>query len=430
MDNRFLLTVVFVAGVSLGWQGNVWWVTRQSEPPEQLSDNTQPPATQDDSNRQNHTGALELTIRTSADESSVNVDFSDPSTGQELTGVILSDTNTHALFTRLLHDRRYYDAMVLYQESSRNNGTTTDQLKRELLDHLSELSNIRNNSDFSDLIQNYLSIYYDDIDVLLLLAEFNQANGSYLEAADVYLLAKNYSYRVADQHNLLRHFSSFVDKTDRLYTEQKDWLSLINFYSHLETLGLMTSSHQFAQAIAHLGNGDRISAAGVLEQLVNDNLVGEKAANALAELSVHGGSTAISGDSVRGVSEAIALQQRGNQFLVDLTINRQDTVKLLIDTGASMTTLSQASFYSLPSSGVAIEQGRRVFHTANGVVQGTVYLVPEINLGPYLLTDTQVAVLDFDVVQGIDGLLGMNILGKFRFQIDQENRSLLLQRKE
>ena len=95
-----------------------------------------------------------------------------------------------------------------------------------------------------------------------------------------------------------------------------------------------------------------------------------------------------------------------------------------------MTTLSQASFYALRTSGEAIEQERRVFHTANGVAQGTVYLVPEINLGPFLLKNTRVAVLEFGIVQGIDGLLGMNVLGQFRFQIDQENRNLLLNKKE
>lgn len=60
---------------------------------------------------------------------------------------------------------------------------------------------------------------------------------------------------------------------------------------------------------------------------------------------------------------------------------------------------------------------------------GTVYSVPELQLGPYRLEDTQVAVIDFETAPEIDGLLGMNILRQFRFQIDQENSELQLSKK-
>ena len=67
--------------------------------------------------------------------------------------------------------------------------------------------------------------------------------------------------------------------------------------------------------------------------------------------------------------------------------------------------------------------------TASGVIMGTVYSVTELRLGPYAMKNTQIAVLDFDVSRNIDGLLGMNVLGQFRFQIDQENARLLLNRQ-
>ena len=430
MDTRFLLIAVFVAGVSSGWLGKAWWGTPHSGPTTQVSDNTQQSIRRNDNASRTLSNTLDSTITRSSDATSINIDFSDPPSLAEPSREARTDNNAPLLFTRLLDDRRYYDAMVLYQETTRNNERATAQLKRELLDHLNLLSSNRNNSDFSELTENYLSVYYDDLDVLLLLADFNEANGSYLEAADVYLLAKNYTYKITDQQNLLTHFNSFVNKTDQIYSNQQDWLSLINFYAHIEALGLLTSVHQYGRAIAHLSNGDRFSAVALLEQLVNDSLIGEQASLALLELSGNTGTPIINSDPVREDSEVVSLQQRGNQFLVDLTINREDNVKLLIDTGASMTTLSQASFYALRTSGEAIEQERRVFHTANGVAQGTVYLVPEINLGPFLLKNTRVAVLEFGIVQGIDGLLGMNVLGQFRFQIDQENRNLLLNKKE
>ena len=60
---------------------------------------------------------------------------------------------------------------------------------------------------------------------------------------------------------------------------------------------------------------------------------------------------------------------------------------------------------------------------------GTVYSFPEVSLGAYLMKNIQIAVLDFDTNREIDGLLGMNVLGQFRFQIDQENTRLILSRE-
>jgi hypothetical protein len=43
-----------------------------------------------------------------------------------------------------------------------------------------------------------------------------------------------------------------------------------------------------------------------------------------------------------------------------------------------------------------------------------------------MLNDAQIAVLDFKMPEGVDGLLGMNVLEHFRFHIDQEKQLLYL----
>ena len=211
-------------------------------------------------------------------------------------------------------------------------------------------------------------------------------------------------------------------------------MPLINLYLHINASGLTSSTYQYRQAIAYLRSGDEYFAVEQLQQLLNDSLVGESAAIALNNLADNSftGSVepiiAASNFTWEG-AEAIELQKVGNQFLANATINREDSISLLIDTGASLTTLSRASFDSLISYGDAVEQDRRRFRTAGGVTTGTVYTVSEFRLGPYLLNDTQIAVLDFTMKPGVDGLLGMNVLGQFRFQIDQENARLLLNRQ-
>lgn len=428
MSIRIILIVVFIAGVTTGWVGNTWFASTQLEPVSTV-------ASEDHNAVMSSPGVLtdpsQATTLTSPDtERDVSSDLNSKSTNNSVVSEdSASGINVIPYFQELLRDRLYNDAMSFYQEQSQRNGQTAIKLKGAAIDHLRLLSETRNNNDFSEFIDSYLSIYYDDIEVLLLLADFNQANGSFLEAVDVYLLAKTYAYTEIDQQNTFARFNDFVERTDSMYTTQKNWFSLVNFYSHINTAGLMTSTHQYRLALAHLGNGDEYTAIEQLKQLVSDGTVGESAAKALNNLTNNKEITVSTNKTLEKNFENIALQKRGNQYLVDLTINRQDEVKLLIDTGASITALSRASFNSLTTFGEIAELDRRVFRTAGGVVMGTVYSVPELSLGPYSMRDTKIAVLDYDTNGSIDGLLGMNVLGQFRFQIDQENASLLLSKK-
>jgi len=172
--------------------------------------------------------------------------------------------------------------------------------------------------------------------------------------------------------------------------------------------------------------GDKFSAIDQLQILQNDHIVGDQARKALEKIAGSDQSRSVAERNPWQSADKIALQQRGNQFLVDLTLNRNEDVTLLIDTGASMTTISRNSFLSLDVSRTAREINQRLFQTANGVTKGSVYLVPQIRIGSYELNDVYIAVLDFTMDQGVDGLLGMNILGQFQFQIDQANAQLLL----
>ena len=316
--------------------------------------------------------------------------------------------------------------MALFQETKQQSERSAALLKASLLDELRLLTDVGNNNDFSELVESYLSVYYDDSDVLLLLAEFNQANGFYLEVVNVFLLAKTYAYSSVDQKNVGDRFKQFVLDTDSSFTEQEDWWSLINLYAHINASGLMTSTFQYRQALAYLRSGDEAFAIAQFNQLVDDSVIGKSARQALNTLTdTNDAPTLVSSSPLEG-ADAIALERLGNQYAVDLGNSQQDNVKLLLDTGASMTAVSRSSFNTLNANGDAVEQGRRVFRTASGMIQGTVFSVPELILGPHRLQNTLIAVIDFESNRGIGGLLGMNILGQFRFHIDQENSQLLL----
>ena len=109
-----------------------------------------------------------------------------------------------------------------------------------------------------------------------------------------------------------------------------------------------------------------------------------------------------------------------------MQLNQDDDIQLLIDTGAALTTLTRTAFDQLNSQSQAQYTGSRFFQTANGTIKGEIYLFPQVNFGAYRLYDLPIAVLDFSMSEGIDGLLGMNTLGKFHFQLDQDQGVLLL----
>jgi predicted aspartyl protease len=71
-----------------------------------------------------------------------------------------------------------------------------------------------------------------------------------------------------------------------------------------------------------------------------------------------------------------------------------------------------------------------LFNTANGITQGAIYQADQLSLGAYVLRDVKLAVLDFQQNQGIDGLLGMNVLQHFRFEIDQDRQVIRLQQRK
>jgi len=184
MNSPGLIALVFLAGLGAGWFGKTWFESYQLKFGTIVTSatggnhGTAAPGDAQSTNA-NLTPQSELSRSREAnpgfDNTQDNVSQLDrQGLTEDTTGISILDT-----FIQLLEDRRYFDAMTLFQEQKTQSEQNAAQLKVTLLDELEHLIEVRNNSDFSELVEQYLSIYYDDIDVLLLLAEFNQANGSY-----------------------------------------------------------------------------------------------------------------------------------------------------------------------------------------------------------------------------------------------------------
>ena len=127
-------------------------------------------------------------------------------------------------------------------------------------------------------------------------------------------------------------------------------------------------------------------------------------------------------------TESIALSRQGAHFIVQATINNNFNVALMLDTGASISLLSEQAFEQLNLYSEVVYLKDLRLNTAGGQVTASLYQVAEFDLQGYVLRPFVFAVSPF-MSEGSDGLLGMNYLSSFDFHIDQTNNLLILKNK-
>jgi len=333
-------------------------------------------------------------------------------------------------FEQYLLAHNYLAAVDTYQIYGNREDTRKSGLKDILMGHLDSLITSSSQDHFTELTERYLSVFYDDIDVLLSLAQFNRSTGFLAEAAAVHHLVKSYAYTNRDKIKVESAINQFISQVHSDLVAVDDLFGLINIYQQMDSLDLLRPIHRLDQAQIFIQIGNMAFARDILDELIN-----EPSVSVAAEKIMRQHQQAFSPEFTNKIalkndySDQIVLARRGNQYLADLEI-QGTAVALLIDTGASMTTLSQQAFQTLSINHNFDLLGQRMFNTANGIAKGNIYQVDSLTLGRFTLAGLQIAVLDFSMPDGVNGLLGMNILANFRFHIDQETQMLYLAERQ
>lgn len=335
--------------------------------------------------------------------------------------------NDVALLREHLNHRRFSAAMGIYQEVERRSPRQAMALRDIVLDYLKGYLRSGDDSALIALADSFLSIHYDDIDVLLLLARQQQQSDYRIEAARTFQLIYAYSTAEPGQRSRVdRAFEGFVHQVDRQLAGQNQWSALLSFYNMLEQLDLSRAEERLRLAELHLHYGSADYGRQLLGTLTNHPSLGPRAA-ALLDNRLTGSGPAPLSTPTPSDEGSVPLESLGHHYSLPVTLDDQSAIRLVIDTGASLTTLTQRSFEALAQDIRFTEVGPQLFNTANGPSQGMVYRVAQLRLGEYQLSNVPVAVLDFDAPDNIDGLLGMNVLSQFRFEVDQDAHRLLLQ---
>lgn len=252
-------------------------------------------------------------------------------------------------------------------------------------------------------------------DYLLLQADLYERSGRVQMAADAF-------YDLADQPSLSGDDVPLLANARRLALQvlvqakqTQDWESALAYVDGLLWREPDFTPYILAKVEALVEMGDWSQAQLHLDRVPADPVY---------QLEMDKLSVRIRRDQ-QPASTQLALASHNNHFLVSLGIGQSQSVNLMIDTGASLSVISDRQLGRLAGA----EYLRTVtMNTAGGQVQSEVYRVAQVQLGPYRLSQVEFAVLSLDNLAG-DGLLGMNILQQFRFSIDTQNKWLELSPK-
>jgi len=328
-------------------------------------------------------------------------------------------------FLTLLEQQSFEAAMDLYQRVEDRNPEAAHRLKDLVLKVLEDYLQDDRDRALTRVVEAFVGRECDEIDVLLVLARHQRQSGYFMEALQSFQLAHNYALAQPDKQPLLEEaLGRFVERTDRHLASDKDWQSLLHFYERLERLELAQPEHRLRRAQLHLQKGDRDRGRRLLRRLAQEP---ELAARASALLERSQGSPPVRTESTP--RDSIALERAGGHFSLPVRFNGGRDMRLIIDTGASLTALSSESFSRLTPDDRLTHLGSQLFNTAGGPVRGEVYRVERVRLGRHQLSNVRLAVLDFELPDRLDGLLGRNFLRHFRCELDQERQRLLLQPK-
>ena len=271
-------------------------------------------------------------------------------------------------------------------------------------------------------LKNFLGVYVDyypyNIEFLELSAQYYQHNHMFGAAIITYGKLINEAIDYTQQEIYTKQLQKLAHSINQSLQQQGQWQQVIDINEQL-----LAIDHNFPPYILS------IAKAYVLidEPRVALTYLDSIRYNDEYQLQVDQVLSLIEQQELQ--KDGIDLQRDGDHFIVQGYINKRLDTRLMIDTGASFSVISE-SFYQQLQNQTQVEILNDVqVNTAGGIRQGFAIQVNQFAIGPYQLNDFVFVVLDLENFDSGDGLLGMNFLKHFQFNINQENALLFLSAK-
>ncbi len=162
-----------------------------------------------------------------------------------------------------------------------------------------------------------------------------------------------------------------------------------------------------------------------------DHVIIHQSKEQIGRLIILGPKRAAPPPPLRDEENVLPTRRKGEHHLVAATLRGPTSatieMELMVDTGASLVVLPASAVARLGLDPDQLET--REMQTAKGSVQAKIGRLGSIELGSARLSDIEAAFVDGEQLGG-NALLGMNVLGRYLFILDDEKNELTLIPKE
>lgn len=309
-------------------------------------------------------------------------------------------------FINSLKQKNYEKSMKLL--SNANN----DQIigfENILFDYIK--ANLLIEKDMNILLDLYSLFNYDNPQIILFKAQLKYYKKEYLEAIKMLYNIKDTVYKEELKKELLKNIDYFVKNYLEYLNANKNRDILENFLNYLIEKEETNNSYKYSLAMYYFQSDNYIKAKKVFTSILEDDTYTNSAKKYLLKIEKKL-------KLLAKYKRKISLEKVGNHFYINAYVN-QESIKLLIDTGATYTVLDTSKIY-------IEEKGKTItLQTANGTKTATRTKVSSFSIEDVILDNFEVILSQLDNKE-FHGLLGMNFLKEFDFYIDQENAILYL----
>lgn len=325
--------------------------------------------------------------------------------------------NIETKIKKAINAQQYYQAANFLYELPVDDKKLFNRIKSYWLNNATPLLKTKQYELVEQTIDAFLGFSPDDIDFLTLVIKLTLAKQQILAAVKK---AFNLQYHLFDlnlQQQSIDYAHTLVHQEIKRLHQLALWLELAKFAEEVLAIVPNNAAVQWALAQAQFQQGQYHLALESVNWLLDNPNYQVQASALLNNIQL-----------ALQQPVMIPLTRQGDHFIVTGIINNNRAVNLLIDTGASISLLSQRFFDELLSYTQVNYVDDIVLITAGGEVTSSIYQVEGFELQGYRVKNLKFAVTPF-MNQGSDGLLGMNFLRLFDFHIDQTNSLLRLESK-
>ena len=256
----------------------------------------------------------------------------------------------------------------------------------------------------------------DDLEIGERLIALDIGDLAFVQAAERIALLKSYQTEETAFHRISKLVQTLARASIVRLTLQKEFSTLEPLLTTLINIEPDRPSWRYALAQTYEALEQYENAVDMLSYILFDTTYGDRATALYEELSAK--------INISAYAEIPLIKSRG-QYFVRVLINDHYTAKLLLDTGASITTVKLSTLNQI---GNLASRGTISLNTAGGKIDANVILLNAMSVGGHRLTNFRVAGVAMTGLD-FDGLLGTDFLDKFRFVIHQKRNVLYLNPK-